>query len=441
MADLPGATAIPEDGQVPLDVSPVTAGQGDQSGLVSGDGTAVHMTAVVGSSANSERAPPPLSTPTGQPFSVPSSSTTPYRPAYGDAKATPAQSTIPAGVPPDVFTPGPSAGSWVYTPYSAPAPNTGSQAASTWAGQLVYPAQEFGPGTPQHQTSGAGTSKEHARGSRYRRRHHRRRRGSSTSSSLSSTGTDSSEERYETPTRRHLVEFSFPSHQVGDATLNKVTDWCNYRLENHDQTYTRKMAKKMASLNQRMQPSFGGHPKFSGKKPSLIFAFQRRFVKACNDNDILEGKALYLMVKFMAGEAEQRFAQVLPDSACHVLGRTVGSYPEAANCDAYAKSKIGGRLRTAPRRLFPASEPLTDVSVDLLGPLPETAAGSRYLVLMVNVARAPTTGDRPDLTTTLRGPQSTAIPCDHRAAGRYFVWERLVDHTQEEDGNLWLLVR
>lgn len=66
--------------------------------------------------------------------------------------------------------------------------------------------------------------------------------------------------------------------------------------------------------------------------------------------------------------------------------------------------------------------------------LPERVSGD-------NVARAPTTGDRPDLTTTVRGPQGTAIPCGHRAAGRYFVWERLVDHTQEEHGNLWLPVR
>lgn len=352
MADLPGATATPEDGQVPLDVSPVTAGQGDQYGSVSGVGTAEPVTTGAGSGANPVQAPPPLSTPAGHPSSVPSPSTTPYRPAYSDAQATPAPSTIPAGVPPGVFTPGPSAGSWVYTPYPAPVPDTGSQVASAWAGQPVYPAQGFSQGSPQNQTSGAGTSKEHARKTR-RRRHHRRRRGSSGSSSSSSTGTESSGERYETPTRRHLVEFSFPAHQVGDVTLNRVTDWGNYRLENQDQAYTRKMAKKMASLNRRMQPSFGGHPKFSGKKPALIFAFLRRFVKACNDNDISEGKALYLMVNFMTGEAEQRFAQVLPDSAGHVVGRTVGSYPEAVNwllsnyADADSLRKAVGKLNRA----------------------------------------------------------------------------------------------
>eukprot|EP00170_Pyropia_yezoensis_P000217 contig_1425_g218 len=80
-----------------------------------------------------------------------------------------------------------------------------------------------------------------------------------------------------------------------------------------------------------MQPTFGGNPKFSGKKPALIFAFLRRLVKTCNDNDVSEGKALYFLVNFMTEEAKQRFAQALPDSAGHIVGRTVGSYLEAVN--------------------------------------------------------------------------------------------------------------
>lgn len=66
--------------------------------------------------------------------------------------------------------------------------------------------------------------------------------------------------------------------------------------------------------------------------------------------------------------------------------------------------------------------------------LPERVSGD-------NVARAPTPRDQPDSTTTLRGPQGVAIPWDDRQAGRYFVWERLVDQTHDEDGHLWFLVR
>eukprot|EP00170_Pyropia_yezoensis_P000612 contig_2957_g613 len=80
-----------------------------------------------------------------------------------------------------------------------------------------------------------------------------------------------------------------------------------------------------------MQLSFGGHPKSSGKKPALIFAFLGRFVNAYNDTDVSEGKGLYLLFNFMNGEAEQQFAQVLPDSAGHISGRTVGSYLEEFN--------------------------------------------------------------------------------------------------------------
>eukprot|EP00170_Pyropia_yezoensis_P001008 contig_4682_g1012 len=55
----------------------------------------------------------------------------------------------------------------------------------------------------------------------------------------------------------------------------------------------------------------------------------------------------------MIGEAEQRFGQVFPDSAGHVIGRTVGSYPEAVNqilsnyTDADVLRKAVGKLNRA----------------------------------------------------------------------------------------------
>lgn len=353
MADPPGATANQGDDQAPLDVSEVTTGQGGLTGTGTGAGPADQAAGGVGSGGNPDLPPPPPPTPAGNRTTVPAPPSAPFGVPYGDTQVTPPRVQVPVGSPGGMFTPGPAPGSWVYTPYQAPVTGTGSQAASAWTGQPVYPAQAFTSGGGQHQDSGAGSSRQHARSGHRHRRRHRRRRGSSSSSDSTSAGTGSSGERYETPTRRQLVEFSFPTHQVGDATLNRVADWNNYRLENQDQAYTREMAKKMASLNRRMQPSFGGHPKFSGKKPALIFAFLRRFVKACNDNDVSEGKALYLLVNFMTGEAEQRFAQVLPDSAGHVLGRTVGSYPEAVNwllsnyADADSLRKAVGKLNRA----------------------------------------------------------------------------------------------
>ncbi|GAB0498843.1 hypothetical protein MMPV_010196 [Pyropia vietnamensis] len=91
------------------------------------------------------------------------------------------------------------------------------------------------------------------------------------------------------------------------------------------------MARRMARLSQNMSHSFGGFPRFTGKKPFLVFAFLRRFVKAANNNDVSEGRALYLLGNFLAGEAEIRFSKVMPDSAGHIPGRTVSSYPEAVH--------------------------------------------------------------------------------------------------------------
>lgn len=59
-------------------------------------------------------------------------------------------------------------------------------------------------------------------------------------------------------------------------------------------------------------------------------------------------------------------------------------YTFVANHNACAKGKVRGRRRTAPLRLFPASEPFTDVCLDLLGPFPVSASGNRFLLVIVD---------------------------------------------------------
>ena len=59
-------------------------------------------------------------------------------------------------------------------------------------------------------------------------------------------------------------------------------------------------------------------------------------------------------------------------------------YDYVANCGTCAKGRVGGRRRTNPLRLCPPTEPLSAVCLDLLGPLPETAMGNRYLLFMVD---------------------------------------------------------
>jgi len=59
-------------------------------------------------------------------------------------------------------------------------------------------------------------------------------------------------------------------------------------------------------------------------------------------------------------------------------------YAYVANCGTCAKGRVARRRRTNPLRLFPPTEPLSAVCLHLLGPLPKTAIGNRYLLVMVD---------------------------------------------------------
>jgi IS30 family transposase len=53
-------------------------------------------------------------------------------------------------------------------------------------------------------------------------------------------------------------------------------------------------------------------------------------------------------------------------------------------CAVCAKNRIHERKRTSFLKLFPASEPLEYVSLDILGPLPKTEHGNRFLLVITD---------------------------------------------------------
>jgi len=69
---------------------------------------------------------------------------------------------------------------------------------------------------------------------------------------------------------------------------------------------------------------------------------------------------------------------------CYWESMVADVYAYVANCGTCAKGRVGGRRRTNPLRLFPPTEQLSAVCLDLLGPLPKTAMGNRYLLVMVD---------------------------------------------------------
>jgi len=62
----------------------------------------------------------------------------------------------------------------------------------------------------------------------------------------------------------------------------------------------------------------------------------------------------------------------------------VDVYAFVANCTQCARNRFGRRRKTNYLKKFPPTEPLTDLCMDLLGPLPRTAVGNEHLLVMVD---------------------------------------------------------
>jgi Integrase zinc binding domain len=57
-------------------------------------------------------------------------------------------------------------------------------------------------------------------------------------------------------------------------------------------------------------------------------------------------------------------------------------YETARQCDACARNRISERKHTNKLQLFHAKSPLESVAMDILGPLPRTKHGSRFLLVI-----------------------------------------------------------
>ncbi|GAB0493373.1 hypothetical protein MMPV_004655 [Pyropia vietnamensis] len=119
--------------------------------------------------------------------------------------------------------------------------------------------------------------------------------------------------------------------EAPDDRFAAVLDYRTYRLRNRRATYGSSQARRMGRTAKDMGHTFGATPPFTGAQPLKVFAWLRRFVKACDDNDVSEGMALYLFPHFLAGDAEARYTLCLPDAGGHHGGESVTSYPEAVN--------------------------------------------------------------------------------------------------------------
>jgi len=62
----------------------------------------------------------------------------------------------------------------------------------------------------------------------------------------------------------------------------------------------------------------------------------------------------------------------------------VDVYVFVANCTQCARNRVGERRKKNYLKTLPPTEPLTDICMNLLGPLPRTAAGNEHLLVVVD---------------------------------------------------------
>jgi len=169
------------------------------------------------------------------------------------------------------------------------------------------------------------------RKSRSKGKSRRHRSPSSSSSSSSSSPSPATTDNDDDHVGRKVGSGKLAVLECPDDRFAGVLDYRSYRLRNRHSTYGASQARKMGRTAKNMKFSFGGTPMFNGKEPLKVFSWLRKFVKACDDNDVSEGMGLYLIPNFLAGDAETRFTRNLPGSDIAGGRGSLGSFPAAVN--------------------------------------------------------------------------------------------------------------
>jgi len=103
-----------------------------------------------------------------------------------------------------------------------------------------------------------------------------------------------------------------------------------YALDNKSVLYTQRQARTLGRRKKKVAQSFGVHDEWDGSPPARVFQFLRKFAKACDDNDIFEGEAFYILKDFTKEPLKSEVMMVMPTRRAGKPGE-VTSYLERIN--------------------------------------------------------------------------------------------------------------
>jgi len=103
-----------------------------------------------------------------------------------------------------------------------------------------------------------------------------------------------------------------PEIVVNHPYYQIVFDCETYALDNKSVLYTRRQARALGRREKDVAQSFGIHDECDGSPPAKVFQFLRKFAKACDDNGISEGGALYIFQDFTKKPLKSEVLMVMP---------------------------------------------------------------------------------------------------------------------------------
>jgi len=97
-----------------------------------------------------------------------------------------------------------------------------------------------------------------------------------------------------------------------DDRYATILDCATYALANTDVRYDRNMAHGLGRLRKDVSATFGRDAEWDGTPAVGVFEFLSRFVKAADDNDVSEVRALYLLPEFTKGDLKRELYTIMP---------------------------------------------------------------------------------------------------------------------------------
>ena len=103
-----------------------------------------------------------------------------------------------------------------------------------------------------------------------------------------------------------------PKNLVNHPFYRMMFDCETYALDNKSVVYKRLQARTLCRRKKDAAQSFGVHDEWDGSPPAKVFLFLRKFAKACDENDISEGEAFYILKDFAKEPLKSEVMMVSP---------------------------------------------------------------------------------------------------------------------------------